>query len=210
MDDTEIIYEFNTDDFKELVDSTGGKSPFTYQPTRVTIRGTIIFILATIVIYFTAFYFEPISFLIIIGVFFSIVGIVFTIFRLYKYKKWRKDITRYLLLMQGKKCRLSVKNGFIKMIKMRRTVVENLKETKCTIFRDVVISCMIKQYIDRTTIFSIHFLSQPSLKAESSVKFLVQTKLFSKHKRRKRHRRLYCNLSSYPSFFFRAASVISL
>jgi hypothetical protein len=136
MDDTEIVYEFNTEDFKEFCDSTGGKSVFTYQPTRVAIRSTIIFILSTVAIYFIALYDEDISFLIFIGAMFSALGIAYTIFRLYKYKKWRKGITKYLLSIQGKKCILKIKDGFIKMITDEETVIENLKEIKCTVFRD--------------------------------------------------------------------------
>jgi len=172
MDDTEIIYEFNVDDFKEFCDSTGGKSPFRYKPAGTAIRTTIIFILTTAVVYFLAFYFEEISFLIFIGALFSILGILYTIFALYGYVRWRKDLHKYVQLMKGRKVTLSVKDGFIKMITDEETIVENLKEIKCTVFRDD--SLVLKGESGTIYRFFARSMSQESFK---KLKQLIESEL---------------------------------
>ena len=172
MEEVEIKYKFNPEHFQELCDSTGGKSIFTYTPTKSGIIAIVFTLVLTAIFYIVAIKYPSVGFLIFIGFVLIVWSILYFGYRLVAYIKLRRNIKKYLRFMEGKKLSITVKNDFIKIESDRGVFIERVDDVKSVLLRDDCITLKSKEDV------SYYFIAK-SMEAESyqRLKKIIESKL---------------------------------
>jgi len=131
MEDQIIKLIPDVDQFKTIFFKNGQGSLFQNHVTKYPVRITIVLVLLTIAFYLWGLRKPEHSWLVVMGLFFTIVGLVFLIIAANKFYSWKKEVNNYLnTLSQIKTARLTLKSDSFELQTDERIVLQKLNSIK--------------------------------------------------------------------------------